>query len=72
MPCCAVLRLQVLYESLVLVQWVEDYFADLPVSLLPFDPAAKAKARIIANRWVWVRHGGTGDAMCEVGFCVGR
>uniref|UniRef100_A0A7S3QSD0 GST N-terminal domain-containing protein n=1 Tax=Dunaliella tertiolecta TaxID=3047 RepID=A0A7S3QSD0_DUNTE len=41
---------QVLYESLVLLQWVEDYFSKGP-ELLPGTPAQKAKGRIIISRF---------------------
>ncbi|KAF5829268.1 glutathione S-transferase [Dunaliella salina] len=40
---------QVLYESLVLLQWVEDYYKG--PELLPGSPAQKAKGRIIISRF---------------------
>ena len=40
----------VLYESLVLMQWVEDFFQGAGPELLPGSAANKAKARIIIGR----------------------
>jgi glutathione S-transferase len=46
---------QVLYESLALLHWVDDYYGDKGRELLPGSAARRTKARIIMSRCVYDR-----------------